>query len=499
MFSALRSSRLGLIIALGVFVLVWALPVVPILDASARQMLAFSLLLTILWVTEALPFAITSLLPLLCFPLMGVLPTKECAAYYANPILFFFLGGFLLAMAVEEHGLHRRMALTMLCRIGTSPKRLIAGFLASSAFISMWISNTSTAMLMLPIGLAACRIVARKEGEAVGTAADFSGSRLGSLIMLAIMIGATLGGMATVIGTPPNQILAGYWQEHYPHEQALSFFRWLRLGLPLALALLGCSFIVLTRFLDAESNKADENALQAELLREMQALGPIGQGERRVALLFFGTVLLWMFRAPLDLGVLVFPGWEALLPGGTARAIDDSTVAIAAAILLFVVPAGDKVGARLLSWKSAQEKLPWGMLLLFGGGYAVSAGYKVSGLDVGIGRLLDGAAAYPPWLLVLVVCAFATAFSEVSSNSAVTNILLPVVAVLAEQAHIPPIALLLPMTLAASNGFVLPIAAPNNAIAYGSGLLPMGLMLRAGVLMDAVSVLLIAGLGYLLL
>ncbi|MEM8557276.1 MAG: DASS family sodium-coupled anion symporter [Bacteroidota bacterium] len=430
-----------------------ALPTPEGLDVAAWRTLAIGVLMAVWWMTEAMPLAATSLVPLVAFPLVGIAVPADAAAPYANPIIFLFLSGFLLAKGLERWGLHRRIALGIVSRLGVSPYRIVAGFLVAAGGLSMWISNTATAVMMLPIGLS---IIALTEDPGQDRRGGFAVA-----LMLAIAYACSVGGMATLIGTPTNALLAAFVLDSYGVE--VSFAGWMALGLPLALGGLGLLYVMLTRVaFDVSSARIPGG--QAFVDTELRSMGRMSSAERRVAVVFGTVALLWITRQL----------WQPLAPG-----VNDTVIGMAGALALFALPAGQGRGdARLLDWPSAVT-LPWGVLLLFGGGLSLAAAIKNTGLAAWIGGSLAAVSAWPLVLLVGLTVLVIVLLTEMTSNTATAAAFLPVLAALPLGAD--PMLLLAAATLAASCAFMLPVATPPNAIVYGSDRITLPQMARAGV------------------
>lgn len=441
------------------------------------KMAAIATLMGILWVTEGLPMAATALLPLILFPLCGIQDSGTTAKAYMNPIIFLFLGGFLIGLSMERWNLHRRIALTLIGAIGQRADKLVLGFMAASGFLSMWISNTATAVMMLPIGLA---VVAKLE-EAFGRDRTHS---ICLALMLGIAYGCSIGGVATLVGTPTNLIFLRIFEEFFPAAPSISFGQWMFMGLPYAVILLLLAWLLLTRVVCRfdRSLSLDQNLMEAEL----KSLGPMRYEEKVVLTVFTLTAVAWIFRQDLNLGTIRLPGWSRLIEGGAW--LDDSTVAIAASLLLFLIPArqGGK-GARILE-ASAFTQLPWGIILLFGGGFAMAGGFASSGLSLHIGEVFRSVEAVPVFFLVLMVCLSVTFLTELTSNVATLTMFLPILAAWAVSLQVHPLLFALPATLSASMAFMMPVATPPNAVVFGSQRIRIAEMARAGLLLNLIAV-----------
>ena len=418
------------------------------------------------WSTEAIPVAATAFIPLVSFPLLQVMPVKAVAQSYAHPTIFLFMGAFVLALAVEKWSLHRRIALTVLSKTGTDGRKLILGFMLAAALLSMWMTNTSTAMMLLPIAASVAAMVAEKS---VGvSSADKRRSQVA--LLLALAYATTIGGMSTIIGTPPNVLLAGFVEETYGRQ--IAFFDWMLIGLPLALVLLPLGWLVLTRVAFRVDIPASPEA--AEVIRDMRIeMGVMSAPERRVGLLFLMVVALWMSRKWLN----TISGLEGL---------SDAGIVMAAALLLFVIPSEKGSASRLMDWEDV-ARLPWGVLILFGGGLALAAQVSGSGLAVWLGESLLPVANLGPLVLIVAAAGLVVFLTELTSNLATTATFLPVIAAIAAQSGIEPLVLCVPVTLAASCAFMLPVATPPNAIVFSSGVLTIPEMVRAGFFMNLVA------------
>ena len=428
------------------------------------------------WSTEAIPGAATAFIPLVSFPPLQVMPVKVVAQSYAHPTIFLFMGAFVLALAVEKWSLHRRIALSVLSKSGTDGRKLILGFMVAAALLSMWMTNTSTAMMLLPIAASVAAMVAEK---AVGVSVEEK-RRFQVALLLALAYATTIGGMSTIIGTPPNVMLAGFIDETYGLQ--ISFFDWMLIGLPLALVLLPLGWVVLTRVAFRVDVPASPEAAHviSGMRREM---GAMTSPERRVGLLFLSVVLLWMSRKWLN----DVSGFEGL---------SDAGIVMAAALLLFVVPSKKGYATRLMEWEDV-SRLPWGVLILFGGGLALAAQVSSSGLAVWLGESLLPVANLGTLTLIVAAAGLVVFLTELTSNLATTATFLPVIAAIAAQSGIEPLILCVPVTLAASCAFMLPVATPPNAIVFSSGVLTIPEMVRAGFVMNLVALVVLTLLATL--
>lgn len=447
----------GLLLGPALFAAVLLLPAPAGMPLAAWRTTALALLLAVWWMTEALPLGATSLLPLVLAPLLGIAPIAEAAAPYANPTVFLFLGGFLIALAVERCGLHRRAALTILAAVGSRPANLVAGFMIATAFLSMWISNTAATLMMLPMALSVVALEDPGSGE--------TRTAFGAALLIGVAYAASLGGLGTLIGTPPNALLAAYMQERFAFD--IGFGRWMLIGVPLVVVSLPLAWVILTKVV-CRVGDARLAGAGSELGTARAALGRVTRAEWLVGGITLATALGWMFR----------PLIERLIP-----AASDTTIAITGALLLFAVP---------VSWARKEfplkgediDRLPWSVLLLFGGGLSLAGAIQSSGLAAWLGTALERLGSLPLPLLVLGVVASVVFVSELASNTAAAATFLPIAGALATGLGENPLLLVIPAALAASCGFMLPVATPPNAIAYGTGRIPMATMIRAGLLLN---------------
>ena len=473
-----RRRLAGLAIGLAPFLAMLALAPPAGMEPAAWHTAAVAVLMAALWVSEALPIPITALLPLILFPLLGIARLEATAAPFANPLIFLFMGGFMIGLAMERWALHRRIALALLGRVGARPAGLIAGFLGTAAALSMWVSNTATAVMMLPIALSVIRLVAPPEREP----ADGPARGLAVALLLAVAYGASIGGLATLVGTPPNALLAGYMEANYGIE--IGFAQWMIVGLPLSLAMLAAAFALLTAL--ARQTPADAMQGAAAAIRAAAAeQGRWTAGEKRVAGLFAATALLWIFRPLLG----------AALPW---LQLSDPAIAILGAVALFVIPENLREGRFLMNWEWAR-RLPWDVLLLFGGGLSLAAAVNETGLAGWIAGRLGGLAALPTILAVLLVTTLIIFLTEMTSNTATAATFLPLVGSLAVGFGAHPLLLAAPAAIAASCAFMLPVATPPNAIVFGSGRLRIVDMARTGLWLNLAGIALITLVPYTLL
>ena len=460
------------------------------LSVEGWRTAAMGVWMAVWWMTEAVPLAATALLPLAVFPLLGIRTMAQASAPYANSLIFLFLGGFLMALAVERWGLHRRLALAVLSRVGASPRRLVGAMLGVTAFLSMWISNTATALMMLPLALSLVRLARPGPSEAdaaTGSGAppavlpsdDAGAGSFATAMLLAVAYAASIGGMGTLIGTPPNAFFAAFAAESL--DLRVPFVGWMGVALPVVLVGLAVAHVLLTRWV-VRVSASPLPGVAAHVASERARLGPMTSPERRAAAVFGLVAAGWAF----------LPLIADRLPGLT-----EPGLAIAGALVLFLLPAGDGTDARLLGAADI-ERLPWGVLLLFGGGLSLASALEASGLAEWLGGAFVHLRGWPLPVVLLALGVVMVALGELASNTALAAALLPVLAPMAPALGLHPLALLVPATLFASVGFALPAGTPPNAIVYGTGHVPMRTMVRAGLWLDLALVVVVALLGSLL-
>lgn len=441
------------------------------LSDPAWRTAAIGVLMAVWWATNAVPIAVTALVPLVCFPLFGIATIQVTAAPYANKVIFLFLGGFIVAFAMQRWNLHRRIALTVLQYSGGNGRSLVGGFMLASALISMWVMNTSTTMMLLPIAVSIIAVI----HKSVKSLDQGARENFQYALLLGVAYGATIGGMATLVGTAPNAMLAAFMLENYGTE--IDFSSWMLVGLPLSVAMLPLAWLALTRWVfNVDFENSDEG--RAELRRMKDDLGRMTVPEIRVAIIFVSMALLWISRPLLT-----------KLPG--LAALDDSGIAMAGAIALFLVPSGDKRDPLLLRWAYA-EKLPWSVLILFGGGLTLASAVSSTGLAQWLGNSLQSVGELPLFMLVTLAATMIIFLTELTSNIATTATFLPVVGAIAIETAFDPIVLTVPVTLAASCAFMLPVATPPNAIVFGSGLLTIPKMAKAGMALNMIGIVLVS-------
>ncbi|RFF28039.1 DASS family sodium-coupled anion symporter [Wenzhouxiangella sp. 15181] len=465
--------RIGLIAGLAAFVAILLLPAPDGMPDTAWQVAAVAALMVVWWISEALPIAATALLPIVLFPVLGVTDIAGATTPFANPLIYLFLGGFIIALGMERSGLHRRIAINIIRGVGTKPTAIIAGFMLAAAFLSMWVSNTATAMMMLPIALS------------VTDLADIDKDRdhrsaFALVLLLALAYACNIGGLGTLIGTPPNALLAAWLLDN--HGVEIGFSQWMLVGLPLVIVALPLVFLLLTRVLfplRVYQFPGGDELIRNELARS----GRTDRAEKQVAVIFVLTAGLWIGR----------PLLETFLPG-----LSDTGIAIFGALLLFIVPIDWREWRFVLSWRDT-ARLPWEVLILFGGGLSLAAGISDSGLAEWIGQVFQQLDGLSVVVLIGLVVGAVILLTEVTSNTATAAAFLPILGSVAVGMGLDPIVLAAPAAVAASCAFMLPVATPPNAIVYGSGLVTIPQMARAGLVINLVMVIVVTGLMYALL
>ncbi len=437
------------------------------LDSKAQAVLASSAWIAIWWITEAISIAATALLPLILFPLTGAMSIKAASSPYGHPFVFLYLGGFIIAIGIEKYHLHKRIAMMIIKFIGSNVKMIIMGFMIATAFLSMWISNTATAVMLLPVGMA---IVLQLKDDP--STPENETQMFGQALMLAIAYSASIGGMATLIGTPPNLVLAGVVKETL--GETITFSQWFIFGFPLVVILLSITWYYLTHI----AYKFNDDIFKEghkEMEQQLKKLGKMTSDEKKVAWIFFITACAWIFKSVL---------LEKYIPF-----IDDTIIALLGGLMMFVFHNKNK--EPLLHWRDTQ-KLPWGIIILFGGGLSLAEGFEISGLAQWIGQqftLLEGVSLF---VLVLLIVFFVNFLTEITSNLATTAMLLPVLASIAISIDVIPYYLLVGATLAASCAFMLPVATPPNAVVFGSGYLKISDMVKVGFGLNLISIVIIS-------
>lgn len=472
-----RKQLFGLFLGPMLFIIIFFFTSPADMTEAAKGVLASTLWIAVWWITEALPIAATAFLPIVLFPLSGGLNVKTATAAFGNPMIFLFIGGFILAVAIERWGLHKRIALNILNLMGTGSASIILGFMIATALLSMWISNTATTIMMMPIALAIITSISNY----AASKSDKNAPIFGKALMLSIAYAASIGGMATLIGTPTNVIFSGIVKQLYNVD--VTFYQWIVFALPLSIILLFITWFYLVRIAFPLRYSRIPGG-QTEIKRELKALGKMSFEEKTVAIIFLITALSWITRSFI---------LNRFIPG-----INDTIIAMSGAIILFILPAKSDSSDRILDWENA-VKLPWGIIMLFGGGLALANGFEVSGLAVWLGdkmNLLQGAGFF---LLLLLIIASVNFLTEITSNVATASMILPILAVLAQLLNVHPFSLMIAATLAASCAFMLPVATPPNAVVFASGKISMQDMVKAGFWMNITSIIILSIYVYFIL
>lgn len=478
-------QKVGLVLGPLLFLLMLVLPVPSGMEPGAQKMAAVACLMATWWMTEAIPIPATSLIPIALFPLMGIMHTKQAAAPYASHLIFLFMGGFIIALAMQRWNLHRRIAMNIVKLVGFSPGRLIFGFMSATAVLSAFVSNTATTVMMMPIGLAIIHhVVTEGKKEGLDKKIDFTPEKFafGLNLMLGIAYAASIGGVATLIGTPPNTVLAGYLQKTYGYE--ITFAGWMKVGVPLVAIFLPLCWLWLTKVanpMKLQKVPGGRNLIDSEL----KAMGTMSSGERWTALVFGLTALGWIFRTKLD-----FMFYDP-------KMITDAAIAMTGALVLFLIPVNIKKNQFVMDWHWA-SKMPWGVLILFGGGLAMAGGFKATGLATWIGNqvgLLDTA---PILVLVIASVTLIIFLTELTSNTATSAMLMPILSAVAIGLGQNPLLLVVPAAIAASCAFMLPVATPPNAIVFGSGYVTIPQMVKSGFGLNIIGIILTVVITYLI-
>ena len=445
------------------------------LSNSGQSVLASTLWIAIWWVTEAIPIAATALLPIILFPLSQGMELPTTTESYGHKYVFLYLGGFLIAIGIEKWNLHKRIAINIISFIGTDVRKVILGFMIATAFLSMWISNTATSVMMLPIGVAIIKQL--KDNPA---SLENENTIFGKALMLGIAYSASIGGIATLIGTPPNLVMAGVISEIYNYE--ITFFKWFIFGFPISIILLFFCWYYITRVAYV-FNQREFPGGRSEVNRLKNDLGPISYEEKIIAIIFALAGFCWITRSFL---------LQSILP-----VLDDTIIAISFGLILFVIPSKAKTNT-LLNWKDTIQ-LPWGVIILFGGGMAIAKAFEISGLAIWLGELMTTLNALPFFILIIFLIAAVNFLTEITSNLATTAMILPVLASLAYEIGVHPFGIMIGAAVAASCAFMLPVATPPNAIVFGSGYLKIPDMVSRGIILNVFSIILIAVMVYFIL
>ena len=447
-----------------------------VLSYNAWKVIGIALWMIVWWITEAAPIPVTSLLPIILFPLTGIFSINQATAPYANPIIFLFMGGFLLGLGMEKHNLHQRIALHLIKFTGTNPNGIVLGFMITTAFISMWISNTATTVMMLPIALSIISLLN------LGEEGNHGKQKFAMVLMISIAYAANIGGTATIIGTPPNVAWVGFMADMAGYE--ISFSKYLVVGIPTCLIMLGITYLLLTRVLYPVKIK-DLSESEKVISEQLEKLGAISKAEKLVAGIFFLTALSWIMRGSIN-------HWFH------TNLLNDTLIAMIGGSLMFITPVNLKRGEFILNWEYT-KKLPWGILLLFGGGLTLAKAMESVDIVQAVGEAIAQQGMINQWVLILLLCAVMLYMTEVMSNVALTVIFIPVVLGIAASMGIDPVHLSMPVTLAASYAFMMPISTPPNAIVFSSGMIRMKDMIRAGFFLNIIAIVLLTLLSQTLI
>lgn len=435
------------------------------------------------WILEAFSIYFTALIPLSLFPILGVMDMREIAPAYANDIIFLFTGGFLIAFAIEKWNLHKRIAIRIMLAIGSEPEKIMLGMMLSSYILSMWISNVATTMMLLP---AALSIVKQFECDDKKSFLRFS-----TALLLGIAYASSIGGTATLVGTAPNIIFMGFYNENFPELPAMSFAKWMMFGLPVSAIFLVIAYFLFKKLFLKNLKLATVSLNFCQ--QEYEKLGKMSKEEITVTVVFLSTILLWLFRENIGLGSFEIKGWSNLFP--ESKFITDSTVAMLMASVLFLIPSSKK--ENILTWEEG-KKIPMGILFLFGGGFALAKGISASGLSDWLGEKLKGLEGIHPVIMVIILCTFMTFFTEISSNTAATYLVLPILMALAKSTDISPLVIMVPVVFSASFAFMLPVATPPNTIVFGTELIESKEMIRIGIWLNLIGIVLMTSAIFLL-
>ena len=468
------SRKIGFITGPLLCIIILLLPF-DIINPAIDQVIAIAAWMIIWWITEAVSISVTALIPLALFPLLGIGDIKSVASNYANPIVYLFFGGFVIALALEKVQLHKRIALSILKITGTKANGIVLGFMIATALMSMWISNTASTVVMLPIAVSVIQLLMDDADGFTKNDKNFALS-----IMLGIAFAANIGGMATLIGTPPNSVMLAFLNDNYP-EVEIGFFQWMQMGVPFAIVMLTIAYLCITRVF-FPNRLGQIGGSGAIIQTELDKLGKMSRGEKTVLVIFLCTAISWMARSYLN----------SLLPNIT---LTDTTISVIAALAMFIVPLDWKNGKFPLDWKDT-ARLPWGILILFGGGLALASGLKDAGFIAMIGDYISEQTDWSMWVVTAVLIFLMLFMTELMSNVALVTILIPLVIGIAIGMDIPMLQMVVPVTLAASCAFMLPMATPPNAIVFASGHVRVDQMARIGIVLNLISVGLLFAVAY---
>ncbi|MCX7735466.1 MAG: SLC13 family permease [Candidatus Kapabacteria bacterium] len=476
-------QNLGLISGILLFFIFININLIPD-NIPASRMAAVAFIMAIWWMTEAVPLAVTALLPIIIFPFLGILDSKLVATQYFNSTIILFLGGIIIAVAIESWGLHKRISLHIIKIIGGGQKALIFGFMLASALVSMFINNTATAVMMFPIGYAI--ILQLEEKYDKDLVKGFSVA-----LMLGIGYSCSIGGVGTLVGTAPNLIFQRIFQMNFPNGPQITFSNWLPIGFSISILMLIASWFILTKLFIKKGSKLqiDKNFVKEEYLK----LGKSIFEEKVLLIILLITGFLWIFRLELNLGFVIIPGWSNFF--GIEKLVDDGTVVIFMVLLLFIIPSKTKPNSTILDNKLF-KKIPWDIVLLFGGGFALAEGFQQTGLSKVVGEQLSVIGNIHPLIMIIIICTILTFLTELTSNTATAQTLLPIIAALSVTLEINPLLLMIPATISASFAFMLPVATPPNAIIFSSGKVTIKEMMKAGIFLNLTGIIIVSLIMY---
>lgn len=475
----ISGKNIGLFTGLLLFFILFFLPAPEGMSVAAKNTAAIVLLMSAWWISGAIPIYATALLPIALFPLLKIMPATATVANYGHNYVLMFLAGFIIAKAIETQNLHKRIALVIIAAIGGNQKKIILSLMLATAFISMWISNVTTALLMLPIALS---IIMKEEENQKGK------NNFPVALMLSVAYGATIGGVGTLIGSPTNLIFVGVLEKLFPGAPSVTFFSWLKIGLPVMIIFLPVVWLYLVKYFRISGDIGNDLSVLSE---ELKALGKMSSGEKRVMYVFLLAVFGWVFREDFVFGKTVIPGWASLL--GLTGYVHDSTVAMFCTVLLFMIPADRN--RRLITWKEASQ-IPWGVVMIVGGGYAVADGFNSSGLALWLGNQLVFINSFSSFFVLIIIIAFILFFTEVNSNTATVNIFLPVLASMAVVSGTNPLLLMIPATIAASFSFMMPAGTGPNTVIFASERITISDMAKCGLWLKFISLVLLTLILY---
>ncbi len=502
--SLTRSKITGLLVGLFLFAFILLAPTPEGMTVLARKAAAVAALMSAWWISEATDIAVTALLPIALFPMLGVMSAQQVAGHYAEHIVFLYLGGFIIALGMERWNLHRRLALGVIRRVGSRPSLMMLGFMLATAFLSMWISNTATTMMMLPIAVAVVNQLADL-GSIDGARDEDTAERIrrsyGVILLLGVAYAASIGGIGTVIGSPTTVAFLGFLEQSFPEERPIAFADWSLVCLPIVVVFLPICWLYLARYGgEIPLRRIAFSGGMDVIVNEQRKLGGMRFAEKYVLAVSTVTALLWITRRPLELGSLTVPGWSALFENGGA--LQDSTVAMAMAAVLFLTPSGERDDkgrmVPVLDWQTAARGVPWGVVFLFGGGFSLAAAISETGLAGWIGAQLTGLQGAPLWVLVPMSCLMAVLLTETTSNIATVLMLSPVIGAAAVEIGVNPYLMLIPSAIMANFAFMLPVATPPNAIVFSSGWITIPQMFRAGFVLDMIALAVVPLMVYAL-